>query len=338
MPSAETPYDGLVVAHLLKAGGGQAMDFLNRGAVSCRSRERHRCALYEENVKTNEIRFHESNETVPPKTNKPANMWRPRFHDPRWFRIVLVREPCALLASMFRFQALNPTKNNHGHATLKCAQNLSGGGLGGDPSEHTGGAGVHIGRTVTGDAMELWRPLVHLTNAPTFHWPSYRMASFLLATESRPAQLESANLQFGPLPASCPALLPVAWRDRVHNLLRTFEPSDGRHADCWVRQERLWDDLLGCVRLYTSRFAHGRTRFDVGAMARAGSVSRIKHGVHARTESQEGGDPANQTGTSNATCARLFGDAPGSAAHVWRLEGEVATKLGYAGCCKGLAG
>ena len=75
------------------------------------------------------------------------------------------------------------------------------------------------------------------------------------------------------------------------------------------------------MRLYAARMPD--TRFDVTALALGGNKSAITWGVHAHS------DPGN------ATCERLFD--PQSAALVWRLEGDVATKLGYRGCCEGLA-
>ena len=156
-----------------------------------------------------------------------------------FFRIGLVREPCAYMVSVWAFSGKGP----HGNLTGRCGGNA---------------------------AMTNFSHFVQHTTTPHLTWLSYRLA-ILQAGDNRQHLYYPHQLVI-----ECPDNIPTALLQSYTRRMANFQAHDV--ADCWVRTEHLSADLQQCLLLYQARRG-GQTNLQLKKMETWSSSSSADKNV-----------------------------------------------------------
>ena len=271
------------------------------------------------------------------------------FHDSRFFRIMVVREPCEYSASMWRF-ATKSRRHVHGHVALSCA------------AQHSS---FDIHNESSGQPR--WVDFWNNTFAPSFGWLSYRLSTFFLSLYSQqdrqlggrgnasgwdgerfwlpppsppppplsPPAPKRGKRSFRPpapydISQACPAMLPSAEQARIANFLKTFDAVSQTQVDCWCHVESFAADFAHCLRAYLRRNPQSHLNLSAAqeALYSGANETELRQNAVAASTVKPG---TRDQGTS---CDELFQD-PAAAAYVWEREAPLATALGYHRCCGG---
>ena len=300
------PYDGLVVGYLLKGGSSEVKHVLKTvmdNASTCAAcswwcdLDFHTCQwrepgapflFYEQPGKPRAWRMSdgydlrlESFETVANATLRalgPAELARLHgmpvvrtdvsYFAPqhRRFRIVVVREPCAYAASVWKYAR----HAGHGSAAGRCVEQLtSGTSLGLVQPQNV----THRHHLILGAD---WHAFVLRTGAAHMHWLGFRLRMLLRGFDYEDwfpfcASRDAASGNDGPCELDDYALCPYLASPRLVHRLTDTSPGGGggsgaggredepgiesllRSADCWVRLESLLTDVSRCMRVYHER-------------------------------------------------------------------------------------